>query len=545
MRRIPLNILPLSLQPAPVTEEPGQLPGRQAVGERQMLWLAVLLLIAQPLVFFRSVLFYPQSHIPFDLESFHLPLATYIARCARQGIWPFWDPYPYCGVPIHADITAQLFYPFTWVSILIGNLSAGRDLLYWIEWLVPFHMVLAGVFTLFLLQKFGVGTAAALLGATVYQLGGFFASQTQHLGAVCCGAWFPVVLLCVLRLHAGVTLRWIAILALSVGLISLAGFPATTVVVFGAAALLFTGLSLRRRPSWKVLAALLAGLILGHTLAAVQLVPTYQLTHLSIASIRGQWNLLGGGLHIQSLASLLLPNYYHIFTPFDSKLYHLPINFIFLYVYCGIIPLALVILAPFLRRAAYARMLFLFTVISAIWMLGEATPVYRFVYTHLPHLMRGALYAEFALLAFSMFAALTAAVALQHIARRAPRILLWGIALITAVDLIYFGADRPMNSMPGSYKTENSEYDISGYPGSLARIRGLVESASPPERIDYLDTDPWTFVWGSEMLRLPTADGDNPFMLKRIYSLRRLFCTGNYWEREIPVADRPPPWSAC
>jgi len=46
-------------------------------------------LIAQPLIFFRSVLFKPQSHIPFDIEAFHLPLATYIARCARERIFAF------------------------------------------------------------------------------------------------------------------------------------------------------------------------------------------------------------------------------------------------------------------------------------------------------------------------------------------------------------------------------------------------------------------------------------------------------------------------
>jgi hypothetical protein len=496
----------------------------------------MFLLLAQPLVFFRAVLFNHQSHIPFDLEAFHLPLVAYVARCAREGVFPFWDPYPYCGVPIHADLTAQLYYPFTWVSILLGNLAAGHTLLYWIEWLVPFHMILAGWFTFLLLREFGVGVPPALFGATVYQLSGFFASQAQHLGAVCCGAWLPLVLLCVWKLHLGVTPRWMGLLALSVGLSILAGFPATTLVTFSVAALFAIGVSLDRRPGWKFFVALAGGAALGISTAAVQLIPTYQLTRLSIATMRSEWSATGGGLRVQSLASLAAPNYYHIFTPYDPSLYRLPINFVFLYVYCGIFALVLVMLAPFLRRAPYSRMFFVFTVISAIWMLGDETPLYRFMYSRLPHLVRGALYAEFALLAFCMFAALTAAVTLQHVAARAPAWLLWCIALVTAVDLIYFGADRPMNSAPGGYTAENSEYEISGYPGALTKIRDLVGSTIPPWRIDYLDRDPWTFVWGSDLLKLPTADGDNPFMLKRIYLLRRLFCSGSYWEREEPVS---------
>src|SRR5215467_14088054 len=100
-------------------------------------WTAFLLLIAQPVVFFRDVLINPTRHIPFDIEGFHLPLAAYIARCMREGVLPLWDPYPYAGVPIHADIQAQLFYPVTWVSILLANLSHGHRLYYWLEWLNP------------------------------------------------------------------------------------------------------------------------------------------------------------------------------------------------------------------------------------------------------------------------------------------------------------------------------------------------------------------------------------------------------------------------
>jgi hypothetical protein len=497
--------------------------------------VALLLLVAQPLVFFRSVLFNPQSHIPFDIEAFHLPLATYIARCVRQGNFPFWDPFPYCGVPIHADITAQLFYPFTWIAILLGNHSAGLKLFYWIEWLDPLHMILAGVFAFLLTRQLGASPPSALLGGTVYQLGGYFASQAQHLGAICCGAWFPLVLLCILKLTRAINLRWVAILALSVALTILSGFPAATFVVFGGAALMVLGLCLWPRPKWKTIGAIVSGFALGHVIAIIQIVPTYQLGRLSIASLRSDWHVTGGGLRFQSLVSLIIPNYYHIFTPFDPSQYKLPINFTFLYVYCGLIPLALVLWAPFLRLARHLRMFFLFTIISVVWMLGDETLVYRLVYTHLPRFIRGALYAELALMAFCMFMALTSALVLQRMAGRVPAPMLWCIALVTALDLTYAGSGRIMNSEPGGYKTQNSEYLISGYPGALANVQRLVDVTNPPLRVDYVDTGEWPFIQGSEVLKVPTSNGNNPFMLKRIRSLRRLFCGGYYWERNLPV----------
>jgi hypothetical protein len=183
-------------------------------------------------------------------------------------------------------------------------------------------------------------------------------------------------------------------------------------------------------------------------------------------------------------------------------------------------------------------MFFLFTIISVVWMLGDETPLYRFVYSHLPPFVRGALYAEFALMAFCMFMALTSALVLQRVAAHVPAAMLWGIALITALDLSYFGSGRRMNSEAGGSKTQYSEYQVSGYPGALASIQQLVDVTDPPVRVDYLDTGEWPFIRGSEVLKVPTANGNNPFMSQRMLFLRRLFCGGYYWERQLPV-NRP------
>ncbi len=507
-------------------------------GQRWAGYAAHLLLVVQPLLFYRRVLFHPRMRIPYDIAGFHMPLTAYIARCVRQGVFPFWDPYSYCGVPIHADLQAQLFYPVTWMSILLGNLSAGRNLFYWVEWLVPIHMILGGLFAFWLLRRIGLSIPAALFGGTVYQLGGFFASQAQHLGAICAGAWLPLVLVCIWQLSQKTSVRWIAALGIAIALTILSGFAATMAAVFVAGGLFASVLAISRRPSWRFWGALAAGFALGHGIAAIQLIPTYQLTGLSVASERAQADGTGGGLPLQSLVSLAFPNYYHIFTPFDPARFTLPFNFTFLYAYCGILALVLLLIAPFLRRAPYARWLFVLTILCAIWMVGDSTPVYRLVFQHLPRLVRGSLYAEFALLAFCMFAALTAAVALERLGGRPPHWILWCAALLTAVDLTYFGANRPMNSTPGSYTQTSNDYEVLGSSEALQRLHELTGAASPPLRVDYLQRDVLAAVTAAAPLQLPSPDGDNPFALKRVIALRRLFCGGDPWDRQLPV-NRP------
>src|SRR5262249_2997106 len=147
---------------------------------------------------------------------FHLPLLSYLGQCVRRGVAPLWDPYLYCGAPIHADSQAQAFYPFTWLAILAGNHSQGHKLFYWVPAVVALHMTLGGLFAYVPLPRIDLCRPAALFGASVFQLGGFFASQTQHLGAICSAPWLPLAILAVFELRFRWSARWSAVLGIAV-----------------------------------------------------------------------------------------------------------------------------------------------------------------------------------------------------------------------------------------------------------------------------------------------------------------------------------------
>ena len=87
------------------------------------LWPYAALLLAA-LAFYRKVLFQPKEFaIPWDLRYYHLPLAEFMAKSFRQGHLPLWDPFTYCGWPVYAELTTQLFYPPTTIAVLLSNLA--------------------------------------------------------------------------------------------------------------------------------------------------------------------------------------------------------------------------------------------------------------------------------------------------------------------------------------------------------------------------------------------------------------------------------------
>src|SRR5262245_26623445 len=246
---------------------------------RSLTWgsrVAVLVLIAQPVLFYWRVLVGLEAHIPYDIAGYFLPQISYLARCFRDGVAPLWDPYSYTGMPIHADIQAQVLYPLTWLAILVSHYSHS-SLFYWVEWLVPLHMILAGLFTYGLLRRMGVQAAGALLGGTIYQLGGYFASQAQHLGAISCAAWLPLMARAVFELRQGIQPRSVAVLGLASAMSFPAGFVAATVIADVAALLMLAALLAVREASWRGVAAVALGFGLGILIVTASLVPSWQL----------------------------------------------------------------------------------------------------------------------------------------------------------------------------------------------------------------------------------------------------------------------------
>jgi hypothetical protein len=504
--------------------------------------LAVAILIFQPLFFYRRHLFRLTAHVPFDIGEYHLPLTTFIERSIVRHEWPFWNPGVYCGVPFSADITAAMFYPFTWLAILGDMATGGNRLYYWMEWLLAIHMIIAGVGTYFLLRDFRCSALVALLGATVYEIGPFFVSQAQHLGAVCTAAWFPIILLSLYRLANGFKRRWAGALAAAVAMTILSGFPAAMIVVLFSSFLFATGLIWAGRAKPRLLGSLAAGYVAGAAIAAVQLIPTARLSSLSVASLRYKWFGNGGGLPPESLVSFVWPNYFRIFNAWDPTQYKLPYNFTFLYTFCGYAAVVLVLLAFILfKRVKPIAVSLVLTVISAVWMLGQYTPVYPAIYKWLPHFLQNPLYPEFALIAFSFFTACTAGLALSELERRMPQWLLVVIVSLNSWNLIRIGANKAFNTFDGSYRVATATWSDRGLQMPIA-LRNMTRTSEPPTRVDFFSDAAGLLQSGPGIFDISSAAGDNPFLLLRYFNMRHTHSDDPGWSRRQFPSDFSSVW---
>ena len=192
----------------------------------------------------------------------------------EHGSIPQWNPFLFGGLPFVAAQHGDVFYPTAWLRWILPTDTAMN---------LGFagHIFLAGVAMYLLLRRLGLAWIGAVVGGVAYQLTGIVASLVKpgHDGKLFVSALAPLVFLALLAAVRYRRLWGYGLLALTVGLCMLSPHYQMTYYLLVAGGLWTLWLALRdperpqgRRPLVPIAMAL-AAVILGVTIAAIQVVP--------------------------------------------------------------------------------------------------------------------------------------------------------------------------------------------------------------------------------------------------------------------------------
>ena len=226
----------------------------------ELLALAAVLLVV--LLAFADILSTQRALYNRDTAFFDLPQRAALRDAARDG-FPFWNPRFAAGQPLAANPTYEVFYPLHWL-IFLPNFLFG----FAAEVVVHFLLGAAGMFLL--LRSLRLRIEAAVFGAVTFAFGGVMLSLTSLLPFLPALAWWPWLGFFAGRFFDDRRVTDFALAALVLGMILLAGEPATILesgALLGAFAL--ARLPARRALGWT--AALCAAALL---VGAAQLIPS-------------------------------------------------------------------------------------------------------------------------------------------------------------------------------------------------------------------------------------------------------------------------------
>lgn len=359
-------------------------------------WVVYLPIIAAPMLLFGvpllsgKVLYWGTAALQF------VPWRALAFIQLDQGVLPLWNPLNGMGAPLIANYQLGFFYPPGWLTIL-GHWLAGTPGVAWMyTLLVPIHLVWAGIGMAVLLRSLGVKPLGQMIAGIGFGMCGYFVARASFFSMIWTGVWMPWVLWAASGIASPFSQKsttkrylWMVIIC---SMMLLAGHAQLSWYI-----LLFSGI-------WVVVGAcsyagikkaLVSGFIylglvlIAFLLAGIQLIPTLEYLlesqraaeyeyALAMTYSFWPWRLLTF-LNADMFGNPGLGDYWGYAAYWEDA------------VYLGVIPLLLAlgtIKCLFTRAKEQNKngilFLWVMALIGLIFAVGANTPIYPFLFKHVP-----------------------------------------------------------------------------------------------------------------------------------------------------------------
>jgi len=267
-----------------------------------------------PVALFGVPVLFGWSYLDGDNFLQNFPLRVLVGRDLRQGILPLWNPYLFSGTPLLGGFNAGAAYPTTWLTAVLPIFAA-----WWLTLAAAYDVALAGMYLF--LRRQGIAATAATFGACTFALAGYMVAQIVHVDLISGAAWLPWMTLSVHALtEPGEAApdrrqRWIALLALSVGLSFLSGGveaiidSGVLIAVYLIWRLVGLGRRADRRPGEvaRAVARVAVGTVGGVALGTAQWLPGLAFTSMSQRSATTYTFFTSGSLSLRLLTLVASP----------------------------------------------------------------------------------------------------------------------------------------------------------------------------------------------------------------------------------------------
>jgi len=328
------------------------------------------------IIFFSPVLFSSRVLAPGDGLNYFLP--SYYDRKL------LWDASIWGGFPAAADAPQMFWYP---PALLLSLVPHSWDLFAVLAYIIAASFTYGYVYSL---THSRLGAAAAGFS---YSLCGFMIAHLGHTAIVHTIAWLPLIVWALTELGRNKRRPrafWFTTAALALACSALAGHIQMFVYVTALSATCALVVGFRARLGRARYYFFCAGsMLLGFGLGAVQLVPTFELTQLSVRAQMKFENFVAFSLPLRQLPILLFP---YLYGGSPDSVYGTPYFGAWpssadawgateLTGYAGLLPLLLAAVGVIADRRR--RVVWFWTaagIIAVLLALGEATPLARVTY---------------------------------------------------------------------------------------------------------------------------------------------------------------------
>lgn len=309
------------------------------------------------------------------------PLKLLAFDLIKQGIFPFWNPYTFSGRPLFASIQQGILFPVNWTMLIFPNVF-GLNL----QIALSYFIASLGMYLYSL--ELTKNKFASIVASITFTFSGFMLFRMEHTNLIQAVGLIPFILFFLEKGKNSISNIHILLAAVFLGLQYLTGHPQIsflTLVLIIYYQFFYFILNLKSKDKYNYLINGIVIVILGTSIAAVQLLPTLQLTLESIRTDFSYRDFTNGSLIPIGIVSLFFPYLLgaicHNDLYFAGWLYEIDKLSIHC-MYLGILPLMLSSIAIYNRKENKIVLLWLIIgLCGLILSFGGFLPGYKFFHS--------------------------------------------------------------------------------------------------------------------------------------------------------------------
>lgn len=288
---------------------------QKSIFENNYIVLGILLIFW--IIFFRELLT-GSAYLFDDFIEQYYPGKFMAANMLTRGIFPFWDPYLFSGMPFFADMQIAVLYPFN--LMLTMFVSGGKLSALAIQNSILIHYLLCSVFSFYLAKHFKVSGLFSLVFAVLFTYSSYMIIHLIHMPLVEGVVWFPLFFLLWLKFIETKKFYYPVLSGLVMALSILAGYPQVPFFAFFFAAIYtaFLFWDHFKEKNYREIGLLTGGflivLIFAFGLTAFQLLPAMEFISLSNRAEFDYNFAKQGSFHPYELITILIPKFFGVWS---------------------------------------------------------------------------------------------------------------------------------------------------------------------------------------------------------------------------------------
>lgn len=209
-----------------------------------------------------------------DVVRMMYPWRAYAFDLLKQGILPLWNSYAFAGNPLLGNLQSAVFYPLNILFLFLQPQWA------WIVYIM-IQPVLSTLFMYLFIRSIGLSRVAALVAGIGFSFLGYL-DVWFEMGIIGHAAlWFPLIMWGMTKFIHSKKAGYLVLSAIGITCSLFSGHPQTTayILIFSVSYFLYSGYE---KLTKRQLGIGLFILLIGISLAAIQIVPTYELLSHSV-----------------------------------------------------------------------------------------------------------------------------------------------------------------------------------------------------------------------------------------------------------------------